>query len=182
MTNLEQKTQVDKYTQACKSCLGEGDELRTIYEDEICRGVLRVDNQVWLGRYIVLPRKHYNPLDFWLDAATMTHVMKVYVAVTKAIILAFGANCVQQAQLGGLTQDENGKPTMDQSYQHAHIHGIPRYEHAPTFLGKSWPDPQCVNGALTALNIDTKAGLKVVVPSAAEIAAIVEQIKLSLHV
>jgi diadenosine tetraphosphate (Ap4A) HIT family hydrolase len=84
------------------------------------------------------------------------------------------------AQIGGLTVDENDKPTTDQRYQHAHIHGIPRYASTPNFMKLDWPDPQFKNGKFSALNIDPKAGLPVVAPTLEQIAAIVAAIKANL--
>ena len=102
-------------------------------------------------------KKHMDPLEFWNDADFQKHVMLAYVKCAKIVIAAFGATCVQMAQLGGLTVNHINQPTTDQRYQHAHIHGIPRYDQAPVFLGKTWADPQFKNGKFAALNIDPNA-------------------------
>ncbi len=163
----------------CISCkLPDDDEKRrTFYEDCICRAVLRTDNQCWLGRYIIVPKSHCDPLVFWTDPIAM-HVMKVHTMISRAIKNAFGAVCVQMAQLGGLTVDENSIPTFDQAYQHAHVHGIPRYAiDVPFLAGKYWPDPQFQNGKFSALNIDPSAGLPKIVPTRDEVAIIIANIK-----
>lgn len=167
------------FTRTCISCKPPDlDELRrTVHEDELCKVVLRTDNQCWLGRYIVVPKAHLDPIVFW-ESSLVPHIMKVHVRCSHAVMRAFGAVCVQMAQLGGLTVDHENQPTTDQRYQHAHIHGIPRYaENVPQFAGKSWPDPQFRNGKFAALNIDPQCGLPKVVPSADEVTHIVAAIR-----
>lgn len=150
------------------------------YEDEHCRAVLRTDNQVWLARYILVPRVHLDPLIFW-GHPTSAHVMRVHPSLSKAILDVFGALCVQMAQLGGLTVDETNQPTTDQRYQHAHVHGIPRYEKTPLFAGKLWPDPQFKDGKFSALNLDVQQGLPKVVPTEQEVGLIANALRACLQ-
>lgn len=169
-----------KYVVNCISCKPANEDARraTIYQDALCHVVLRTDNQCWLGRYIIAPTPHLEPFAFWSDTALQTHIMKVHVEVGRAIMQAFGAITVQMAQIGACTMDENEQSTFDQRYQHAHIHGIPRYgPNVPSFAGKQWPDPQFCEGKFQALNIDKHAGLPVVVPTSDEVQLIVKEIQ-----
>lgn len=152
---------------------------RTIYEDSICRVVLRDDNQCWLGRFIVVPRGHQSPPEFWANSVIRNHCIEVYNKCVTAVTKAFGAVCVQMAQLGALTVDENNLPTADQLYQHCHLHGIPRYVSPPTFCNKTWPDPQYKENKFSALNIDPKAGLPILKPSINEVQNIVKAIQMA---
>jgi len=183
---MDEKIESNIYTVNCISCRppDKKEKACTFYEDVWCRAILRDDNQCWLGRFIIVPKMHMDPLDFWADVnkdRLRDNVMNAYVLCSKAVIKAFGANCVQMAQLGRLTVDHKNEPTTDQRYQHAHIHGIPRYTVIPEFMGKKWPDPQFKNGEFSALNIDPQAGLPKVVPSSDEIAAMVKVIQTSMH-
>lgn len=174
---------MDQFTRNCISCrpVDAKEKARTIYEDEVVRVVLRTDNQVWLGRFIVLPLKHLGPPEFWGEEnKDFDQVRRVYCRVVAAVTKAFNATCVQMAQLGSLSVDENDQPTADQRYQHAHLHGIPRYAQPPVCNGKEWPDPQFTNGAFTALNIDPTKGLPKVIPTSDDIAAIVVEIQAHL--
>ncbi len=176
---MDEQKAILKYTVNCISCLPPDDteEQRIIYEDVMCKVVLRTDNQCWLGRYIVVPRLHLDPVQFWDNVPVQACIMKMHVQMTKAVTKAFGACCVQQAQLGGLTMDENGNPTFDQKYQHAYIHGIPRYSTPVQFAGKEWKDPQFIDGKFSALNIDPKNGLQIIIPTREEISMIVVKIR-----
>jgi diadenosine tetraphosphate (Ap4A) HIT family hydrolase len=170
---------MDRFTKNCISCRqADADEVaRTIYSDDVVKVVLRTDNQCWLGRFIVVPKVHMGPPEFWENKEIRDHTINIYNKMVKAVTPAFGATCVQMAQLGALTVDENDQPTADQQYQHCHLHGIPRYAIAPTFVNQSWVDPQFKNGAFSALNIDPKAGLPKVIPTKDQIGAIVKQIQ-----
>jgi len=166
------------YKQNCISCkLDDQDEKnRTFYEDDLCKAVLRTDNQCWLGRFIIIPKLHLDPLDFWIHPIS-EHVMRVYTKCAKMLIEILGATCVQMAQLGSLTLDQNNNPTYDQRYQHTHIHGIPRYAITPVFRDKEYPDPQFINGKFSALNLDPNAGLPKVVPTLEDIVLLVDLFK-----
>lgn len=165
----------EAFTVNCISCIppdNEEEKARTFYEDEWCHAVLRVDNQCWLCRFVIVPNEHLEPLEFWISPIS-TECMKAYVKCANAITAAFPATYVQMLQLGSLTVDEHNKPTTDQRYRHAHIHGIPRYEIPPLFNGKSWPDPQFVEGKFTALNLDPQCGLPKIIPTRDEIKLLV---------
>jgi len=109
--------------------------------------------------------------------------MKVHSRITRAICSSFGAVCVQMAQLGGLTVNERNEPTIDQRYQHAYVHGIPRYGNSiPFFMDKWWPDPQFDGDKFSALHLDPATGLPIVIPTTLEIAAIIGTLRKALQV
>ncbi len=168
----------ETFTTNCISCKVPDEEevQRTFYEDANCRAVLRTDNQCWLGRYILVPKIHMDPVLFW-ESELSSKIMQVHAKIACVIMTVFGATTVQMAQLGSLTVNEHNEPTCDQRYQHSHIHGIPRYAVPPVFQGKLWPDPQFIQGKFTALNIDPKCGLAIVKPTQSEIVAIVAALK-----
>ncbi len=82
----------DKFTSNCISCKApdEAEMTRIFYEDGVCKAVLRTDNQCWLGRYIVVPKTHMDPMDFWTSDVSR-HVMQVHVICAQAVTKAFGA-------------------------------------------------------------------------------------------
>jgi len=190
MEGKQTNDSLSKFRINCISCKApdNAEKIRTIYETDQVKVVLRTDNQCWLGRYIVVPKVHMDPLDFWSNPIWRGIVMDTHVKTAKAVQQAFGAVCVQMAQIGGLTEDEYKQPTTDQRYQHAHIHGIPRYdEHIPDFAGQKWPDPQfkidpqTKRGRFMALNIDPQAGLPIVKPSDQQVDLIVKEIRKAIE-
>lgn len=165
-----------KYTKNCISCKPSDSEekARTIFETELVKVVLRTDNQCWLGRCIIVPKKHVDPISLWSEQPKLlAHVGTQIARLDKSLRSVFGASILNIAQLGNLTEDELGRKTSALQYHHCHFHVIPRYEKPPNFCGKSWPDPQWGK----ALNIDPKAGLPIVIPTSDEVKAIVDAIK-----
>lgn len=176
--NPLEKTDTKKFTKNCLSCkpADAEEKQRTIYETDQIKVVLRVDNQCWLGRCIVVPKQHISPSACWSNPEMMTLIGQHIARVTAMCKKAFGAALTNVAQLGNLTEDDEGKKTSQEEFHHCHFHVIPRYEKTPKFADKEWPDPQWGK----ALNIDPKAGLPVVKPTSQEIDLIVASLKRAL--
>lgn len=181
----------EQYTKNCISCRlpndNEIESLRTIYEDQTVKAVLRVDNQVWLGRFVLFPKQHMSPNDLWKTPKLLSHMGIIFNKLCLTLQKAFDCKFVNMAQLGNLTENEFGEPTSDQNYQHVHFHGIPRYVEPPYFDGYCWKDPQYEidpktgNGKFLPLNLDIKLGLNVIKPTPEQIIKIVDILKSHLQ-
>ena len=150
----------------CMSCKTQNDpseENKIIYKDHICKVVLRTDNQCWLGRCIIVPWEHVSPRNLYANRTDLLlHISRVITLLNEAFTIAFGMDMSNIAQLGNLTEDENGNKTVEDDYFHSHFHFIPRYKEGKTItlLDHEFKDPQWGK----ALNIDPKSGLPVYVP------------------
>jgi len=158
---------MSKYTAKCVTCQCREDPeevKRTIYSDDKVRVALRGDNQVWLARAVIVPHEHIAPDQVYEKHPDLVqHVFCTVVPwLNSKCKQLYGMSMANLAQLGNLTTDEHGEKTSVAAYFHWHVHWIPRYETAPIVLDQAFPDPQW--GA--ALNLDTKAGLPIVKPSA----------------
>jgi diadenosine tetraphosphate (Ap4A) HIT family hydrolase len=168
----------DKYTANCISCKSEKDpqeKARTIYSDKNLKVVLRVDNQCWLGRCIIVPYEHISPEDMYstrLDMlANIGEMIGILITTYKR---TFGMALSNIAQLGNLTDDENGNKTHIAAYHHCHFHFIPRYvtghvvhRYGIDFVDKQWGKP---------LNIDPSL-IDVVKPSTDFIDSLVKELR-----
>ena len=163
-----------KYTINCMSCKTKNDlneDKRTIYQDEICKVVLRADNQIWLGRCIIVPWEHVSPKEMYTSRTDLLlHIGTIIALLNKAFAKAYDMDMSNIAQLGNLTEDENGNKTAIDEYFHVHFHFIPRYKEGKiiNILNHNFSDPQWGK----ALNIDPKAGLPVYSPDDEMIARI----------
>lgn len=165
--------EINKFTCKCVTCQCANDpeeQKRIIYQDEFVRVALRADNQVWLARAVIVPHQHISPDQVYSEHPELVnHVFcRVIPLLNEKCRKLYGMSMANLAQLGNLTTDENGNKTSVSGYFHWHVHWIPRYETAPTILNQSFPDPQWG----LALNLDPKAGLPVVKPSAELLAQI----------
>jgi diadenosine tetraphosphate (Ap4A) HIT family hydrolase len=169
-----------KYTKNCISCKPTTDpeeEARTLFQNQHLKIVLRADNQIWLGRCIIVPKEHVSPATLYSERTDLLLEISNAIAMLNNVYKTlFGMSMANIAQLGNLTEDEEGKKTSEDGYFHVHFHYIPRYEKPVHMYNTTFVDPQWGK----ALNIDPKAGLPVFVPTKEIIAAIKEDVKKTL--
>lgn len=154
------------FTKNCISCkmIDLAEAQRTLFTTKHCRVVLRTDDQSWLGRCIIVPRRHIPTFDQML----LDERQDVYDCrdkVNKAYRKLFGMTYDNWAQLGNLTRDHENNETTDLRYFHMHYHLIPRYQQPIEYLGKTFNDVQFGK----PLNIDPARGHQKVVLSAQEL-------------
>lgn len=162
----------------CLQCSFDANEITNlVFYDEFVKVALRADNQCWLGRMVIVPRRHYSPQEISENKdGIQTKMNRIYIVSCLVLKSLFGATMIQQAQLGALTKDANGNPSYAEVDQHGHYHVIPRYAgKGPVFMEQSFPDPQFdpVSNKFSALNIDPNNGLKMVKLLPKQLAALV---------
>ena len=146
-----------KYSEACISCrpVDKAEADRTILTTEHCRVVLRIDDQAWLGRCIILPKRHVNSFE-QLTREEHDDIYACRAKVCEVYKKLFGMTYDNWAQLGNLTRDHEGKETDDARYSHIHYHLIPRYRKPAVWNNQEFTDVQFGK----PLNIDPNAGHK----------------------
>lgn len=174
---MDYKNASNHFTDNCISCKPTTDpkELKcTIFENEKIKIVLRTDNQIWLGRCIIVPKEHVSPSKLYAERPDlMLEVSKMIAMLNTVYKQVFGMSMANIAQLGNLTEDENGQKTSEDGYFHSHFHYIPRYQNPVKKYDHEFVDPQWGK----ALNIDQKSGLPVYKPTDEMIDQIVADIK-----
>ena len=161
------KMEINKYIVNCISCTNEKDFTSigrvslTMYENDTIKVVLRDDNQIWLGRCIIVPKEHVSPSDFYLRTDLLIEVGRIITMLNDVYNYLFNMTMSNIAQLGNLTKDENNQLTYEEGYFHTHFHFIPRYHHDVFIYDHLFKDPQFGK----PLNIDPKAGLEIFKPS-----------------
>ncbi len=170
----------NKFTQNCISCKGSDDPeeaRRIVWQNEFVKIVLRTDNQCWLGRCIIVPKEHISPVTLYATRPDiLVQIASAIALLNKVYANLYGMKMSNIAQLGNLTEDEQGKKTAEDGYFHSHYHYIPRYDKPVERYGHVFEDPQWGR----ALNIDPKAGLPVFLPSSDMIAQMKQDIEVSI--
>ena len=164
-------------TKNCISCKPTTDPMESrcvMYENDKIKIVLRTDNQIWLGRCIIVPKEHVSPIQLYSTRTDLLlEVAKMITLLNKVYKELFNMSMANIAQLGNLTENEKGEKTSIDDYFHSHFHYIPRYENPVLKYSTLFVDPQWGK----ALNIDPKAGLPILKPSDSLIDQIVIDIK-----
>lgn len=156
----------------CIACNSDNSK-NTIYSDDLVKVVLRVDNQCWLGRCIIVPHEHISPFVYYSERMDLVkRVSSVIALLWKVFKDQYGMSMGNISQLGNLTHDEQGNKTSEEKYHHVHFHFIPRYERQVQMYGYTFRDEQWGK----PLNIDTENGLAVFVPPSELVDAIVNHI------
>ena len=155
-----------KHMAKCHSCAPlQGNRLRThlIVKQKTCV-TLRRDDQSWLGRAILYPRRHLSTPEEFFNANEHADFLDLHETrnrLDRVYKHCFPMIYSNEAQLGNLTLNEKGDVTNLVRYQHMHCHYIPRYDLSFEFAGFKFHDTQFGK----ALNIDPEHGhVKVVVP------------------
>ncbi len=170
-------TQASLFTKNCISCkaIDLAEAQRTLFTTKHCRVVLRTDDQAWLGRCIIVPRRHIPSFD-QMRPEERQDVYDCREKVNKAYKQLFGMIYDNWAQLGNLTRDHENKETTDLRYFHMHYHVIPRYQKPVEYSGKTFTDVQFGK----PLNIDPAHGHQKVALSSEELLKLRDDVQTEL--